>query len=249
MSENNKKSHSKKKLFLIDGSSYIYRAFFALPHLSNSKGLPTNAVYGFTSMLLKVIREKNPDYLAVTFDAKGPTFRHEVYKEYPNIGLTTVYRTLELLVKLRISEKFDFGQMLQLLPNNREGLYAHHLRGPLRDALDIPGDLVLLRNTEGGFALLQLADLADLAVLAAFNAVFPSSTCGIFCRCHMGRDPLGAPVSPLGANACCLLGRAGDEPGTWHPLQPSAAAALRSLPLHRSAASCEHSGLCRDRPS
>ncbi|MBE9504457.1 MAG: DNA polymerase I [Proteobacteria bacterium] len=82
MSENNVQAVPRKKLFLIDGSSYIYRAFFALPYLSNSKGLPTNAVYGFTSMLLKVIREKNPDYLAVTFDAKGPTFRHEVYKEY-----------------------------------------------------------------------------------------------------------------------------------------------------------------------
>lgn len=74
--------NKKKRLFLIDGSSYIYRAFFGLPHLSNSKGLPTNAVYGYTAMLLKIIREEAPDYLAVAFDAKGPTFRHEVYKEY-----------------------------------------------------------------------------------------------------------------------------------------------------------------------
>ncbi|MDH3976276.1 MAG: DNA polymerase I [Deltaproteobacteria bacterium] len=81
MSENlNKKT--KKRLFLIDGSSYIYRAFFALPHLSNSKGVPTNAVYGYTAMLLKVMREETPDYLAVAFDSRGPTFRHEVYKEY-----------------------------------------------------------------------------------------------------------------------------------------------------------------------
>ncbi|MGH7257464.1 MAG: DNA polymerase I [Nitrospiraceae bacterium] len=69
-------------LYLIDGSAYIYRAFFALPPLSNSKGLQTNAVYGFTTMLLKVLRDHKPDYVAVVFDVRGPTMRHEEYKEY-----------------------------------------------------------------------------------------------------------------------------------------------------------------------
>ena len=72
----------KPTLFLIDGSSYIFRAFFALPPLSNSKGTPTNATLGFTNMLLKVIREFNPELLAVVLDAKGPSFRTEVYAEY-----------------------------------------------------------------------------------------------------------------------------------------------------------------------
>jgi len=67
---------------LIDGSSYIYRAFFALPPLSNSKGFPTNATYGFTNMVLRVMRELSPEYLAIAFDAPGPTFRHEVFLEY-----------------------------------------------------------------------------------------------------------------------------------------------------------------------
>ncbi len=69
-------------LYLIDGSAYIYRAFFALPPLSNSKGLQTNAVYGFTTMLLKILRDHKPDYAAVVFDERGPTMRHEEYKEY-----------------------------------------------------------------------------------------------------------------------------------------------------------------------
>jgi DNA polymerase-1 len=69
-------------LYLIDGSAYIYRAFFALPPLSNSRGLQTNAVYGFTTMLLKILREHKPDYVAVVFDEGGPTVRHEEYKEY-----------------------------------------------------------------------------------------------------------------------------------------------------------------------
>src|SRR2546426_3239412 len=69
-------------LYLIDGSAYLYRAFFALPALSTSTGLPTNAVYGFTTMLQKIIREHRPDYLAGVFDEKGPTLRHEAFKEY-----------------------------------------------------------------------------------------------------------------------------------------------------------------------
>src|SRR3990172_5675085 len=72
----------RKKLYLIDGNSYIYRAYFALPHLSNSKGLTTNAVYGFTNMMMKVIKDEAPEYLAIAFDSKGPTKRHTEYEHY-----------------------------------------------------------------------------------------------------------------------------------------------------------------------
>ncbi len=69
-------------LYLIDGSSYLYRAYFALPFLSNSKGMPTHAAYGFTRMLLKIIREERPDYMAIAFDVSRETFRRDAYKEY-----------------------------------------------------------------------------------------------------------------------------------------------------------------------
>jgi DNA polymerase-1 len=75
-------TNRRPTLYLIDGSAYIYRAFFALPALNNSKGLQTNAVYGFMTTLLKIIREHKPDGLAVAFDEKGPTLRHEEFKEY-----------------------------------------------------------------------------------------------------------------------------------------------------------------------
>jgi len=71
-----------KRFFLIDGSSYIFRAFFAIRGLSTAKGLPTNAAFGFTSMLLKVLRDHKPDGVAVVFDAKGPTFRTKLYSDY-----------------------------------------------------------------------------------------------------------------------------------------------------------------------
>ncbi|RKN85690.1 DNA polymerase I [Paenibacillus ginsengarvi] len=70
------------KLILIDGNSIASRAFYALPLLSNSSGLHTNAVFGFTTMLLKLIEEEKPTHFLVAFDAGKVTFRHEGYKEY-----------------------------------------------------------------------------------------------------------------------------------------------------------------------
>ncbi|MGD2160370.1 MAG: DNA polymerase I [Gammaproteobacteria bacterium] len=69
-------------VILVDGSSYLFRAFHALPPLTNSKGQPTGAVYGVINMLRKLRDEYKPEYMAVVFDARGKTFRHELYKEY-----------------------------------------------------------------------------------------------------------------------------------------------------------------------
>ena len=73
---------SAKPLILIDGSSYLYRAFHAMPSLSNSKGFPTGAVYGVVNMLRKLLSEYDPEYIAVVFDAKGKTFRDDLYEKY-----------------------------------------------------------------------------------------------------------------------------------------------------------------------
>jgi len=69
-------------LYLIDASSYVYRAFFALPPLTSPNGMPTHAVYGFTTMLLKLLRETRPQYVGVVFDAPGPTFRDDLFEPY-----------------------------------------------------------------------------------------------------------------------------------------------------------------------
>ncbi len=69
-------------VYLIDGSAYIYRAYHAIAPLTNASGLPTHAIYGFVNILRRVIREKTPRYLAIAFDARGPNFRHDLYREY-----------------------------------------------------------------------------------------------------------------------------------------------------------------------
>ena len=72
----------KPVLYLIDGSSYIFRAYYAIRHLSNSKGFPTNAVYGFTAMLFKFLKDYEPTHLGIVFDSKGSTFRDDIYPLY-----------------------------------------------------------------------------------------------------------------------------------------------------------------------
>ena len=71
-----------EKLVLIDGHSILNRAFFGLPDLTNSEGLHTNAVYGFLNIMFKILEEEKPNYLAVAFDVKAPTFRHDMFAEY-----------------------------------------------------------------------------------------------------------------------------------------------------------------------
>ena len=73
-----------KSLFLIDGSAIFYRAYFAFIRnpLINSKGENTSATFGFLNSIMKIIKEEKPDYIAVVFDTKAPTFRHKMYSEY-----------------------------------------------------------------------------------------------------------------------------------------------------------------------
>ncbi len=97
----------KKPLLLIDGSGYVFRAFFALPSLSSPQGVPSGAVYGVATMLDKLLRELDPDEVAVCFDSKAKTFRHEQYPEYkanrpePPAALVPQFPLIHRLVRLR----------------------------------------------------------------------------------------------------------------------------------------------------
>lgn len=114
------------KLVLIDGNSIVYRAFFALPLLNNDKGVYTNAVYGFTTMLMRILEEEQPTHMLVAFDAGKTTFRHASYKEYKGGRQKT---------PAELSEQF---------PITREVLNAFniaHYELPMYEADDIIGTL------------------------------------------------------------------------------------------------------------
>src|SRR5512132_2707007 len=72
----------KPSLFIIDGSNNVYRSYFAIRGLSNSSGMATNAIYGFTQMLRKLLKDHKPDAVAVAFDVGGATFRHREFEDY-----------------------------------------------------------------------------------------------------------------------------------------------------------------------
>ena len=69
-------------IVLIDGHSFLNRAFYGLPDLTNAEGLHTNAIYGFLTIMFKLLEEEKPEYLTVAFDVHAPTFRHKMYAEY-----------------------------------------------------------------------------------------------------------------------------------------------------------------------
>lgn len=115
-----------KILYLVDGTSYIHRAYHAIRHLSNSKGFPTNAIFGFTKMLLKLIEEKKPEYMAVVFDAKGPNFRHTLYKAYK---ATRPPMPEELVVQLSYIREIAEALKTEVL--EKEGFEADDVIGTL----------------------------------------------------------------------------------------------------------------------
>ncbi len=115
------------RLYLIDGSSYIFRAFYGIKQfLSNSKGLPTNAIYGFASMLLKILREEQPEYIAIIFDPKGKTFRHEMYKEYKANRKETPDD-----LKPQIPYIINLAEVFNIVSMQQEGFEADDLIGTI----------------------------------------------------------------------------------------------------------------------
>ena len=116
----------KPTLFLIDGSNYVYRAYYAIRELSNSKGFPTNAIYGFTTMLLKLLRDWKPQYIAVVFDLKGPTFRHEAFEAYKATRRPTPD---DLILQIPYIKDIIRGFSIPVL--ERQGLEADDIIGTL----------------------------------------------------------------------------------------------------------------------
>lgn len=140
----------EKRLMLIDGNSIAYRAFFALPLLNNDKGIHTNAIYGFTTMLMKVLEEKKPTHILVAFDAGKTTFRHDTYEEYKGGRQKT---------PPELSEQFPFLRLLL----DAYGIKHYELEN--YEADDIIGTLATKAEQEG-FETIIISGDKDLTQLA-----------------------------------------------------------------------------------
>ena len=93
---------SEKKLLLVDGSSYLFRAFHALPDLTSASGQPTGAIHGVLTMLQKLIKVEQPDFVAIVFDLPGKTFRHDLY---PNYKANRQAAPEDLVVRVEVKKK------------------------------------------------------------------------------------------------------------------------------------------------
>lgn len=146
-------------LTLVDGSSSLYRAFFALPPLSNSKGTPTHAVLGFTTMLLKLLREEEPDALGVAFDGPGPTTRHHEFAAYkaqrPEMPeamaqqIPSVHRVLEAMrvpILMIPAEEADDILATVAVRAAAEGYRVTLVSGD-KDLLQVVGERIVVRDT------------------------------------------------------------------------------------------------------
>ncbi|AZN42427.1 DNA polymerase I [Paenibacillus albus] len=151
------------KWILIDGNSIIYRAFFALPQLTNSAGMHTNAVYGFTTMLLKLLEDEKPTHMLVAFDAGKTTFRHEGYAEYKGGRQKT---------PPELSEQFPV--LKELLKSF--GIAQYELPG--YEADDIIGTLSRIAD-EGGIETVVVSGDKDMLQLASDNVTIALTRKGI----------------------------------------------------------------------
>ncbi len=145
----------EKTVYLIDGTAYIHRAYHAIRGLSNSKGLPTNAIFGFTRILIKLMQDRAPHYAAMFFDAKGPTFRHDVYPAY------------------KANRPPMPDDMAVQIPHIKDVTAAYHL--PIIEmegfeADDLIGTYARLAE-QGGFSVVMVTGDKDFMQLVTENAV------------------------------------------------------------------------------
>ena len=141
----------KNKLVLIDGHSILNRAFYGVPDLSNAQGLHTNAIYGFLNILFKIVEEEKPNYLAVAFDVKAPTFRHQIYPEYKG---TRKPMPEELREQVPVMK--EMLTAMGILIMEKEGLEADDILGTFAKRAKAQGVEVAL--VSGDRDLLQIAD-------------------------------------------------------------------------------------------
>ena len=141
-----------KSLYIIDGSSYIFRAYFGVRQfLSTSKGFPTNALYGFINMLQKVIKDEKPDYLCVAFDSKEKTFRHHIYADYK---------------ANREAPPEDLGKQFPYFEPLVDAFNISSIRIPGFEADDIIGSLAL-KASKGGYRVVIVSGDKDMMQLVS----------------------------------------------------------------------------------
>lgn len=147
------KNMTQEKIMLIDGHSILHRAFYGVPLLTNSKGIYTNAIYGFLNIILKLIEEEQPEYIGVAFDVKEPTFRHKEFEEYKGHRKATPSE-----LKMQIPILKELLSAMGIMSIEMPGYEADDILGTLGKKAEIEGIHPIIIS--GDRDLLQLASEA-----------------------------------------------------------------------------------------
>src|ERR1700719_3927145 len=150
---------ARETLLLVDGHNLVYRAFHAMPALSNSRGEMTNAAYGFTSMLFKALNDTTPTYAIAAFDPPGPTFRHEIFKEY---------KAQRLRAPDELRAQFPWAREVV------EALGIPVIEVPTFEADDVIGTLAQKAEAAGLDVIILTGDLDVLQLVTEHIRVFAS---------------------------------------------------------------------------
>ncbi|MDO4260690.1 MAG: DNA polymerase I [Eubacteriales bacterium] len=174
-----------EKIVLIDGHSIINRAFYGVPDLTNSEGLHTNGIYGFLNIMFRILDEERPDYLAVAFDLKAPTFRHRMYEAYkgtrkpmPEELREQVPVLKELLtamgIPLLMKEGYEADDLLGTAAgqSERRGMDAVIVSGD-RDLLQLATEKVLIRMPKTKRGTTEIENYHAEDVRAAYQVTPP----------------------------------------------------------------------------
>ena len=184
-----------EKLLLIDGMSSAYRAFYAIRGLTTSRGFPSNAVFGFIQILRKVLAEYQPDYVAIAGDAKGPTFRHELYKEYK---------------AQRKPMPPDLSVQIPLLKRVAEGYRIPWLELPGYEADDILAWLTLQARAHGVKTYILTGDKDMMQLVDEMVSVISPHKAGKIFDAAAVEDHYGIPPSKVG-DLLALMGDSSDN--------------------------------------
>jgi DNA polymerase-1 len=160
------------KLVLVDGNALFHRAYHAIPHLSNAEGLPTNAVYGFAMILLKMLSDLKPDYTIVAWDKSSKTFRKDLYPEYkatrvkaPDDLYAQIPMVKELIAALRLPfielDNYEADDIIGTLSHQAKGLETIIVTGDM-DELQLVSDRVKVYTMQRGFTDTTIYDLEKM---------------------------------------------------------------------------------------
>ena len=157
----------QQTVYLIDGTAQVFRAFYAVQSLSTSKGFPTNAIFGFIRMLTKLIHDESPQYLGVSFDLSGPTFRHEMFEDYKAHRPDTPEELIQQLPKIK-----EFLKTMNIPIYEKQGYEADDVLATLAKKAESQGMNAVIVSSDKDLLQLVSKNISTLSERMGHKVIY-----------------------------------------------------------------------------